>query len=399
MSHNDARSSADGAQVPVEAGSPASASPAVDRVIFRNVIGHFATGVTVITAVDRGQRFGMTASAVSSLSLDPPMLLACINKVAPTELAVRRSGAFAVNILTADQGQLAERFGLPREDKFAGLPLADGVLGVPLLREALARIECVVDEVVTGGTHSVFFGRVINAEASSGTPLAYYRGKLGRFEFAEDQRVYSELRAMVMNRDLPLGESLDIDAVAARLSGEVSATYHAVARLAGEGFLTRDTEHGYVVTPLDVAISDQAMDAKCALELGVVEQTIGKLAAGQLEGLRDRMQATMPLISNGRFTDLDAYIRLNAEFHEYMVGLAGNAALSSAYRQLGLAGVMARTLTRDTFAGDDLVVDHRLLVEAYEAGDVDLARDVVRSHCAHAKSTQAAAIARVGGRI
>src|SRR5215207_1778933 len=94
-------------------------APAVDAAVYRQVISNFMSGVVVLTTTDGGRRQGMTVSAVSSLSLDPPMLLACLHGRSPTQEAVRRSGRFAVNILGEDQGQLAERFA-GSHDKFAG---------------------------------------------------------------------------------------------------------------------------------------------------------------------------------------------------------------------------------------------------------------------------------------
>jgi flavin reductase (DIM6/NTAB) family NADH-FMN oxidoreductase RutF len=147
---------------------------------FRDVIGRFASGVTVITAAHEGRPFGTTASAVSSLSLEPPMLLACLNRTSSTRAAIAAAGRFAVNILGEDQADAALRFGRKRTDKFAGVAFAPGVAGAPLLAGALATVECRVVEEVTGGTHSVFLAAVERAAAAAGMPLAYFRGRFGR---------------------------------------------------------------------------------------------------------------------------------------------------------------------------------------------------------------------------
>ena len=91
-----------------------------------------------------------------------------------------------VNILGADQGELAYRFATSGEGKFREVGVREGKLGVPMLSEALAHIECEVVEQVVGGTHTVFMGKVVSAEANAGQPLTYYRGGFGRFEFAQD---------------------------------------------------------------------------------------------------------------------------------------------------------------------------------------------------------------------
>lgn len=159
-------------------------STTVDQARFREVVGHFTTGVAVITTCLDGRRFGVTASAVSSLSLEPPMLLACLNRRLPTCDAVGTAGAFVVNILDEDQGDLALRFATRQPDKFAGVEVARGDLGVPLIPHALAHLECRVAERVDAGTHTVFLGEVHTARARSGSPLTYFRGTFGRFERA-----------------------------------------------------------------------------------------------------------------------------------------------------------------------------------------------------------------------
>jgi flavin reductase (DIM6/NTAB) family NADH-FMN oxidoreductase RutF len=149
---------------------------------FRELIGHFATGVTIVTAVDDGRSFGTTASAVTSLSLEPPMLLICMNKESETGRAVASAGRFAVNILGEQQVALAQRFAQKGGDKFGGVPTAAGESGAPLIEDALATLECRVVEQTTGGTHTVFFGEVEAGTARDGAPLAYYRGRFGTLQ-------------------------------------------------------------------------------------------------------------------------------------------------------------------------------------------------------------------------
>ena len=154
---------------------------------FREVIGHFASGVTVITVSVDGRPFGTTASAVTSLSLEPPMLLVCMNRESATGVAMGRTGAFAVNILGEDHGELAIRFARKGDDKFEGVEIAEGERGQPLLAGAIAHLECRVTEQVAAGTHIVFIAEVEAATAQVGAPpLAYYRGRFGRLEIAED---------------------------------------------------------------------------------------------------------------------------------------------------------------------------------------------------------------------
>jgi flavin reductase (DIM6/NTAB) family NADH-FMN oxidoreductase RutF len=153
----------------------------VDREVFRQVIGHFASGVTVITTRYEEVNYGLTASAVSSLSLDPPMVLVCINKRTGTPKVISTAKVFSVNILREDQQAIARQFAIPHPDKFRDIPIVYGELGVPLLSDALATIECRVVSEVTGGTHAVFLAEVQAAHAEEGMPLAYYRGRMGKF--------------------------------------------------------------------------------------------------------------------------------------------------------------------------------------------------------------------------
>ncbi len=168
----------------------------VDQERFRSVMSRFASGVSIITTRYEGIDYGLTASAVTSLSLDPPMLLICVNKASNTQKAIAEAQVFAVNILREDQSELAHRFAGSHLDKFAGMSISYGELGVPLLDDMLATIECRVIEEVTGGTHSVFLAEVHSAQATEGMPLTYFRGRMGRFEFMSSGKAVSLWRHM-----------------------------------------------------------------------------------------------------------------------------------------------------------------------------------------------------------
>ena len=154
---------------------------------FRDVVGHFASGVTVVTAIVEGTPYGTTASAVTSLSAEPPMMLVCMNRTSQTGQAIQRAGHFAINILAEDQPDAARHFAGKGADKFAGVETTAGLWGQPVLRDALATLECRVVEQTHGGTHVVFFGEVDAASARPGAPLAYFRGRFGKLELAFDE--------------------------------------------------------------------------------------------------------------------------------------------------------------------------------------------------------------------
>jgi flavin reductase (DIM6/NTAB) family NADH-FMN oxidoreductase RutF len=144
----------------------------------RRVMGLFATGVTVITTRDgSGRPFGLTANAVTSLSLDPPLLLICVDKKAETYPHFLDSGCFVVNILASDQEELSRRFAKSGGDKFAGLPHSRNQNGAPILEGTLAHLECCIVETHEGGDHVIHIGRVEHAEARGGTPLCFFQGK------------------------------------------------------------------------------------------------------------------------------------------------------------------------------------------------------------------------------
>jgi len=156
---------------------------------FRQVLGRLPTGVTVVTTVDDlGQPTGLTASAVASVSLDPPLVLVCVSHGAQSYPALAASGKFAVNVLALGQELLSRRFATtaPGQEKFKDVGYRPGRLGLPLLEGALASLECAVVHAYPGGDHTIFVGRV-EAGAPGGNglePLLYYRGRYRRLDAA-----------------------------------------------------------------------------------------------------------------------------------------------------------------------------------------------------------------------
>ena len=370
-----------------------------DKETFRHVIGHFASGVTVLTARDGGDNYGATASAVSSLSLEPPMLLVCLNTRSSTQQAIHSSRAFGVNILDEDQGIVAERFASPHGKKFEGLNVQCGEGDVPLLADSLAYCECRVREDVLAGTHRVFLADVTRAVAREGSPLTYFRGKFGRFEVEQDRIVYGDLRGRILNRSFSLETSLDVGTLSHELAVLPATVYHAVTKLVADGLLARDPERGYVVKPVTPESSEQAFDARCAMELGAAVMTIGQVPRERVATLRALMEETVPLVSDGRFVDVEAYTRHNEAFHNALVDLADNPALSDPYRRLGVSGLMVSLLQEGSEARAEIIDDHRAIVDAYERGSLLDALAVIKRHNENAKVTTRQAIVAAGGAI
>jgi flavin reductase (DIM6/NTAB) family NADH-FMN oxidoreductase RutF len=148
---------------------------------FRRVLGHFATGVTILTTVDAEARAtGLTVSAFCSVSLDPPQILVCVDHKSQSYPALRDGAAFAVNILGAEHESVSRRFATTRLDKFDGVPWSPGRLGVPLIDGALAHLECRTVSRHVEGDHTILVGRVEEARNGGGEPLLYFRGKYAR---------------------------------------------------------------------------------------------------------------------------------------------------------------------------------------------------------------------------
>ena len=152
-----------------------------DAKELRRVMGMFATGVTVITTRDaKGNCYGLTANAVSSLSLVPPLLLICVDKKAGTHPHFFDSKEFVVNILSEDQEELSGRFAKSGGDKFTGVGCRQGKRGLPVLDGALAHVECQIVETHEGGDHVIHIGHVEHAEVADGRPLLFFQGRYRR---------------------------------------------------------------------------------------------------------------------------------------------------------------------------------------------------------------------------
>jgi flavin reductase (DIM6/NTAB) family NADH-FMN oxidoreductase RutF len=155
---------------------------------FRRVMGHFVTGVTVVSAMDGDRPFGITVNALSSVSLDPPLVMIALDRRRFLTPIVRASGRYGVSVLSEDQQALSDCFaGAPVEpgrDLFCGAAWHPGETGVPLLDGAIATLECSVVETFSAGDHDLFIGRVeaLQNETHHPMPLLYYRRRYLRIE-------------------------------------------------------------------------------------------------------------------------------------------------------------------------------------------------------------------------
>lgn len=293
---------------------------------FRDVIGHFASGVTVITTRAGDRPLGTTASAVSSLSLEPPMLLVCLKHDSETRAGVVRSRRFAVNVLHEGQVALAARFAGKGADKFDGVAIADGAAGVPLIAGALAHLECEVADEVTGGTHTVFLGAAVRATAGSGRPLAYFRGRFGQLH---EGSLDEQPREPTPEAD-PALETISVRS---------------------------------------------AIDAKLAIEIGAATLAAARVGARELEPLSDLNERLRERFGAGEGS-LGEWLEEDGRFHERLVTLAGSSDLIQAHRQARAHRAMAAMARGERAQGpvDRRFVsrccdDHGAALEALRCGD------------------------------
>ena len=152
-----------------------------DPLAFRNALGSFATGVTIVTARDvDGVPVGLTANSFNSVSLDPPMVLWSLSLNSGSLPVFRDTDSWAVHILAADQQDMSDRFATPAIDRFAGLDLIDGPEGAPLIPGCAARFGCRARFEYEGGDHAIFLGEVMDFDRREAEPLIYHGGRYGR---------------------------------------------------------------------------------------------------------------------------------------------------------------------------------------------------------------------------
>ena len=152
----------------------------LDPERFRQVLGHFATGITVITAMDGSEPVGFSCQAFAALSLDPPLVLFCPARTSSTWPRIQRAGVFCANVLTAGQGDLATLFGRSNPDRFAKVDWVPDSSGSPIIDGVLTWVSCQIADVHTIGDHYVVIGQVRQlGEVAPERPLLFYRGRYG----------------------------------------------------------------------------------------------------------------------------------------------------------------------------------------------------------------------------
>jgi flavin reductase (DIM6/NTAB) family NADH-FMN oxidoreductase RutF len=147
----------------------------IDDAHFRLAMSHFASGVTIVTTEHEGRPYGMTVASFASLSLNPKLVLVCIETSVKTHDAIIVSGKFGVSILASDQSDISSKFASRADDKFTGVDIFRGALDLPMITGALTTIQCNVQAQLPGGDHSIFVGEVADIQTREGDPLLYFR--------------------------------------------------------------------------------------------------------------------------------------------------------------------------------------------------------------------------------
>lgn len=159
---------------------------AVDPSSFRSAMARFPGAVTIITTKVPGERRGITATAVCSVSADPPSLLICVNRKTGTCLGIHETGRFTVNLLADPAGEIAMRFagagGVTGEEKFAAGDWREDAQGLPVLSGALLALSCEVASEMDAGSHTVFIGEIVEIHAGEGAPLVYEQSRFHRLQ-------------------------------------------------------------------------------------------------------------------------------------------------------------------------------------------------------------------------
>ncbi|HEX9787008.1 MAG TPA: flavin reductase family protein [Candidatus Binatia bacterium] len=151
----------------------------------RRVMGHFATGVTIITTQDKeGNPNGLTANAFMSLSLNPPLVLISVDKAATCYACFEPQNGFTVNFLSEDQEDISRRFATKGIDKFAGIEWHAGRNGAAIIEGALAHVECKITQCYEGGDHTIVVGEILDIKATGERPLLFYKGQYQRLSGA-----------------------------------------------------------------------------------------------------------------------------------------------------------------------------------------------------------------------
>jgi DNA-binding GntR family transcriptional regulator len=330
--------------------------------------------------------------------MEPPMLLVCLNRTSETRQAITEASWFAVNILSEGQADLANAFARKAPDKFRDTEVARGFGDLPLIPGALAQLVCRVSETATGGSHTVFLAEVTHAEASEGEPLTYYRGRFGRFHDTLQDEAYVRLRQLVIDRDLPRDKPLDVEQLARDLDVPAEHVFYGLTKLVTDGLVARRPDGRLVVKALDIRTAHEAIDARCAIQVAVVDSVAGRLTEAEIANLRAHAEAAQA----GAIAvppDIQQLVDHGHAFHERFVGLLGNDALLRFFARLEIHAIWRRAsgiLDNRLPTSADYLIE---LADALAVGDAERAKRTLYDHAAAVKDDARQVIEALGGKV
>ena len=206
-----------------------------------------------------------------------------------------------------------------------------------------------------------------------------------------NDQVYETLKQRLVRRELGPGEKVSLHELATALGVSRSPVHHALTRLVAEGLLSVKSRRGYFVTPLTEAAIAEGYEVRLALELQAAEAAVGRVGRDELRRFRERHETTAAAVSHAEWDTA------NAAFHEYQVDLAANTLLSRFYRELSVNLMMQVIRGGKLEGGSYLPTEHGAIVDAYEAADLEAAREAIRAHIATGRRIALEAIEKSAG--
>jgi 4-nitrophenol 2-monooxygenase / 4-nitrocatechol 4-monooxygenase, reductase component len=336
-------------------------------------------------------------AAVIPLSDDPPMLLASMNQSSSTHGAVLEAGSFAVNVLAEGQGWIARQFA-GKGDKFAGVEhYTCRHTGAPLLDGVLATVSCRLETSAAAGSHTALFGAALAATDSAGRPLTYFGGSFGRWDRLREHDTYDQVRLLVLRREVPVGQELDVADLASRLDARPDDVHNALIKLSTESLVDRRSDGGFEPAPIGFELVESLYDARANIEIGVVANHVGRIPESVLHHLQELVARMKVLRRSSDGANPGEFLSLHREHHMALVALSGSNELMESYRRLHIAWVW-RSIWEQLDWKRNLSPRHlEELTDALVAADLQRAIRAIQDYHSEAKDLARIALERRGG--
>ncbi|HET6509066.1 MAG TPA: flavin reductase [Baekduia sp.] len=341
--------------------------------VAHDALVHLGRTDAAVTVAFGGTLIGRLARTVSTISHDPPRLLVALDGEGRTAEGLDAVGAFAVNLLDGPADAMTRRFAGNGDVGLEWFSVARGSSsGTPLLREAAAQLECVVQDACTVGDVRVYVAGVVDVRARTGASLRALDDGLRSLVASRDDETYHALRKLVLAREIPLDNELLVEDVVEHLGVERANVTYALARLTHEGLVTRQSSERYLITPVDEHLLVTLLHARRTLLMGVTDALIDELTDEEIATVVEAAEATRrPKGTTDFGLENDRSAQIFRAFNEVIVGLSGNSVLLDEYRRLSVPTVMGRILWRMDWS----TLHDRLSEHAIEFATALAARD------------------------